>query len=164
MKGWWNNLSERERWIGGGGGALVLLLLVYALLWHPFRTSLLNLRQTVASQRQDFAWMQQAAAEVKRLSASPTAATARQSNPQSLLTLVDQTARTAGLGTVMKRIEPQGEDKLRVQFEQVDFDQLVRWLGSLEQEHGVTSASVTIDRQSEAGRVDARLVLQGRTS
>jgi general secretion pathway protein M len=164
MKNWWNNLSERERWITGGGGALVLFFLVYALLWHPFRTSLLNLRQTVASQRQDLAWMQQAAAEVKRLSASPTVVTTRQSNPQSLLTLVDQTARTAGLGTVIKRIEPQGEDKLRVQFEQVDFDQLVRWLGSLEQEHGVTSASVTIDRQSEAGQVDARLVLQGRTS
>jgi general secretion pathway protein M len=164
MKNWWSNLSERERWITGGGGALTLLFLLYALVWHPFHANLLNLRQTVATQRQDLAWMRQAAAEVKRLSASPAAATARQSNPQSLLTLVDQTARTAGLGTVMKRIEPQGEDKLRVQFEQVDFDQLIRWLGSLEQEHGVTSASVTLDRQAEAGRVDARLVLQGRTS
>ena len=162
MKNWWNNLSERERWIVGGGGTLTLLFLLYALVWHPFHTNLLNLRQTVAAQRQDLAWMRQAALEVKRLSASPVTATARQGNPQSLLTLVDQTARAAGLGPVMKRIEPQGEDKLRVQFEQVNFDQLVRWLGSLEQEYGVTSASVSLDRQAEAGRVDARLVLQGK--
>lgn len=164
MKEWWNTLSERERWLTGGGGALALLVLVYALLWQPFRTHLVNLRQAVAAQRQDLAWMQQAAAEVKRLSASPAAAMAQQNNPQSLLTLVDQTARTAGLGTVMKRIEPQGDDKLRVQFEQVSFNQLIHWLGSLEQEYGVTIANVTLDRQSEAGRVDARLVLQSKTS
>ncbi len=163
MRNWWNNLSERERWIVGGGGALTLLFLLYALAWRPFQTNLRNLRQTVATQRQDLAWMRQAALEVKRLSTSPASASARQGNPQSLLTLVDQTARAAGLGPVMKRIEPQGEDKLRVQFEQVSFDQLVRWLGSLEQEYGVTSASVTLDRQAEAGRVDARLVLQSKT-
>ena len=164
MKDWWNNLSERERWLTGGGGALTLLVLGYALLWQPFRTHMVTLRQTVAAQRQDFAWMRQAAAEVKRLSASPAASMAHQNNPHSLLTLVDQTARTVGLGPVMKRIEPQGDDKLRVQFERVDFNQLIHWLGSLEQEYGVTIASVTLDRQSEAGRVDARLVLQSKTS
>ncbi|MFO1432221.1 MAG: type II secretion system protein M [Candidatus Competibacteraceae bacterium] len=163
MKNWWNNLGERERWIVGGGGTVTLLFLLYTLAWHPFQTNLRNLRQTVAAQHQDLAWMQQAAREVKRLSSPSAAGTARQTNPQSLLTLVDQTARAAGLGPLMKRIEPQGEDKLRVQFEQVSFDQLVRWLGSLEQDYGVTSASVTLDRQAEAGRVDARLVLQGKT-
>ena len=62
----------------------------------------------------------------------------------------------------MKRIEPQGDDKLRVQFEQVDFNQLIRWLGSLEQEYGVIIASVTLDRQSEAGRFDARLACRAK--
>ena len=63
---------------------------------NRFVLHLANLRQTVAVQRQDLAWMRQAAAEVKRLSASPAASMAHQNNPQSLLTLVDQTARTAG--------------------------------------------------------------------
>ncbi len=165
MKTWWNGLSERERWLVGGGSVLAALVLLYALLWQPFHNRLRDLRQTVAVQRRDLAWMQQAAAEIKQLGAGATpSAPRREAGQPSLLTLVDQTARTAGLGSAMKRIEPQGEDKLRVQFEQVGFDPLLRWLGSLEQDYGVIMVNATIDRQTESGRVDARLILQGGAS
>lgn len=43
---------------------------------------------------------------------------------RSLLTLVDQTARAAGLGAALKRVTPQGENRLGVQFDAVEFDQL----------------------------------------
>jgi general secretion pathway protein M len=164
MKPWWNSLNRRERWLVAGGAGLVPLFLVYTLIWHPFHTRLQTLRQTVAAQRQELAWMRQAAVEIKSLEATTSSSRPRREGQQSLLTLVDQSARTAGLGTALKRIEPQGEDKLRVQFEQVGFDQLIHWLGSLEQAYGVTLVNATVDRQTESGRVDARLVLQGSAS
>ena len=164
MKNWWNSVSEREHWLVGGGTVLAAMLLIYALLWQPFHKQLQGLRQAVAAQRQELAWMRQAAVEVKRLSAAESSPMPRRGEQQSLLTLVDQTARTAGLGAAIKRIEPQGNDKLRVQFEQVSFDQLIRWLGSMEQEYRVTLVNATVDRQLETGRIDVRLVLQGSAS
>jgi general secretion pathway protein M len=165
MRSWWQRLNERERWIVGGGAVLAILLLLYTLIWHPFQTRLKGLRQAIDEQRSELVWMQQAAKEIKRLESTGSAAKALQpGNGPSLLTLVDQTAKSAGLGTSVKRVEPQGDDKLRVQLEQVSFDQMILWLGSLKQEHGVVAVNVIVDRQTESGQVNARLLLQGMTS
>lgn len=161
MRNWWNQLSSRERRLVGGGGVLTLTLLLYALIWQPFQNTLQRLRQTVAEQRADLAWMRQAALEAKRLrnaqdkpSSSPS-----QDARRSLLIVVDQTARSAGLGTALKRVEPQGEDKVRVWLEQVDFDQLIGWLDTLRREQAIRTANAVIERQA-GGSVDARLILQ----
>lgn len=162
MKEWWERLNERERWMVTAGAALTLLLLVYALVWQPFQNRLKGLRQAVAQQTADLAWMQQAAQEIKRLEqASSGAEKTSGSDRRSLLTLVDQTAKSAGLGSAVKRVEPQGEDKLRVQLEQVGFDKMIVWLGTLRQQHGVVATNVTVDRQGDSGEVNARLILQG---
>lgn len=161
MKAWWNQLSNRERWLVGGGSVLTLLLIVYALIWQPFQKELGRLRQTVAEQRADLAWMRQAAIEAKRL--ENVQAGPKSQLPEgvrrSLLIVVDQSARAAGLGTAVKRVEPQGDDRVRIWLEQAGFDQLIGWLDTLRQDQGIQTANAVIDRQA-GGRVDARLILQ----
>ena len=159
MKIWWEGLSYRERLLVSGGALLTLALLLYALAWQPFQASHRRLRQSVAEQRAELAAMQQMAGEVKRLGGSG-ATTASLADGRSLLTLVDQTARAAGLGAALKRVAPQGENRLGVQFDAVEFDQLVPWLGTLERDHRVTIVNLTVDRAT-AGRVNARLTVQG---
>lgn len=162
MKAWWEGLGQRERWLLLGGVAGTLLLLVYALVWEPFHSRLQALRHTVAEQRAEIAWMRQAASEVKRLTETVSTPQApRRLDGRSLLTLVDQTARAAGLGSAVKRVEPQGEEMIRIRLEQVEFDEMVRWLGGLRTEYGVQIVNAIIDRQPVDGRVDARLILQG---
>lgn len=163
MNPWWYSLQPRERWLVGGGGLLAVLVLGYALLWQPFQRDLRQLRQSVAAQRQDLAWMQQAATLVKQLGSSAASPAAATRGGQSLLTLVDQTAKTAGLANAVKRVEPQGNDKLRVQLDSVSFELLVRWLIVLEQQYRIQIANVTVDRQGN-GLVNVRLVLQGNTA
>lgn len=161
MKVWWNQLSNRERWLVGGGSALTLLLIVYALIWQPFQKELGRLRQTVAEQRADLAWMRQAAIEAKRLENVQPGPKSQfpEDIRRSLLIVVDQSARAAGLGTAVKRVEPQGDDRVRVWLEQASFDQLIGWLDTLRQDQGIQTANAVIDRQAD-GRVDARLILQ----
>jgi general secretion pathway protein M len=160
MKAWWETLSVRERGLVAGGMVLVLALLVYFYAWEPFRTSDRQLRQSVAKQRADLAWMRQAAQEIKRLSAAGNGAKST-ADGRSLLTVVDQTARTAGLGTAMKRIAPQGDDKLSAQLDAVEFDKLIPWLGALEHEHRIAIVNLSVDRTSAGGLVNARVILQG---
>ena len=161
MKTWWDSLSLRERGLVGGGVALMLALLLYVLVWEPFRASSRQLRQSVATERADLAWMRQAAQEVKRLSRASVARPA--GDDRSLLTLVDQTARAAGLGTAMKRVAPQGDDKLSVQLDPADFEKIMPWLSALERDHQLVIVSLTVDRTDTLGLVNARVIV-GRGS
>jgi general secretion pathway protein M len=136
---------------------------LYALAWAPFQTRLKGLRTTVAEQHVQVTWMRHAAMEVKRLSATPggEAPRSRDTGGRSLLTLVDQTARAAGLGSAVKRVEPQGGNKLSVRLEDAEFDQVVRWLDLLGRDYTIHTDNAVLDRGSESGRVNARLILEG---
>lgn len=157
MKAWWETLSARERGLVAGGAALTLVLLLYVLVWEPFRSSGHRLQQSVAERRADLVWMRQAAQEIKRLSSAGVAQPA--GDDRSLLTRVDQTARAAGLGSALKRVAPQGDDRLSVQLDSVEFDKLLPWLGALERDHRITIVSLSVDRIDVAGLVNARIVL-----
>ncbi|HXH03412.1 MAG TPA: type II secretion system protein M [Candidatus Competibacteraceae bacterium] len=162
MREWWLAREPRERWLLGGGALAAVALLAYALLWIPFQRHLDDARQSVAALRQDLAWMQQAAQQLRQLETARATARGQAGGPApSLLTLVDLTARSAGLGTALNRVEPQGDRQVRVRLEQAAFDTLLRWLAELERSHGVTLVNASLERLAESGRVSARLVLQG---
>lgn len=162
MKAWWDSLSIRERALVGGGVAVTVTLLLYILAWEPLRASRHQLQQTVATQRADVAWMRQATQEVKRLGPSATMGQTA-SDERSLLTLVDQTAKASALGAAMKRVAPQGDDKLSAQLDGAEFEKLIPWLVSLEQQHHLVIVSLSVDRTDTPGLVNARVVL-GRRS
>jgi general secretion pathway protein M len=157
MKAWWDNLASRERLLVSGGLAIALAILIYGLIWEPFQASHRRLQQNVAEQRADLAWMRQAAQDIQRLSgvAQP------RSDGRSLLTVIDQTARAAGLGAALKQITPQGEDKLNARLDAVEFDKLLPWIGALERDHPVVLMNLSLDRTETPGLVNARIIFQG---
>ena len=159
---WWEHLAVRQRWVLGIGGFVVAAVLIYTLIWEPWRNSLQQLRQQLAVQQQELAWMRDAAVELKRLTGNSAARNAV-SRTRSLSTLIDQTAKAAGLGAALKRVEPQGEQRLRIRLEQVGFDQMVLWLSQLEQSYGVEIINAAVQREADSGRVSARLLLQEET-
>ena len=100
--------------------------------------------------------MQQAAVEAKQLRGAAVGGGAG----RSLLAVVDQTSKQSQLGSAVKRIQPDGQDLVRVSLEQASFDDLVLWLGDLQKAYGVSVVDAAIDRQSDAGRVNAHLTLK----
>lgn len=160
MKAWWENLGARERGLIVVGTVLVMMLLSYVLAWEPLRNSDRRLRQNVAERRADLAWMRQAAEEIKRLGG--TGAARPVADNRSLLTLVDQTARAAGLGAALKRVAPQGDDKLSAQLDGAEFDKLIPWLSGLERDQAIAIISLNVDRTDAPALVNARVVLGRR--
>lgn len=159
MKSWWGNLAERERWLMGSGVVLSGLLLFYVMVWEPFDKAHQQLRKSVAQQRAELLWMKQAALEIQRLGQADS--TGDGSNDgRSLLTVVDETARTMGVSGAMKQAMPQGDDKLNAQLDNVTFDQLLPWVGALEKKHAVVLVNLRMDKAGGPGRVNARLLLQ----
>ncbi len=160
MKSWFESLASRERLLLTGGAAALLLLLVYALAWAPLHAAHQAMQDNVIEQRETVAWMQEAARKLAALKGSRGPA-AQGLGGKSLLALADSSARADGLGDVLKRVEPEGSDSVKVWLDGAPFDVLVRWLGSLSARYGIHIDTVTMERAADAaGRVNVRLTLQ----
>lgn len=156
MKQYWMSLQPRERYTLLTGGIIVVLLLVYLLLIEPFVLELNSMEQRVASQQEELAWMRAAAAEVQKLRAAG-AGRQQADSGQSLLSLIDASAKAQGMGNALKQLSPTG-DKVRVRLEGTSFDTLLRWFGKLE-ESGVGVDTLTVERLEAQGMVNATVVL-----
>ncbi len=78
---------------------------------------------------------------------------------ESLVVLIDRSARECGLGSALTGQTPSGENGIRVRLEGAEFDKLVVCLGSLQQAQSVAIESANIDRTAKPGFVNASLVL-----
>lgn len=157
MKDWFFGLEERERLLVAGGAVILVLLLLYLLIWEPVASKYTDLRDNVAEQKQTLAWMQQASVQIKALQRQGGAG-ARGLGGRSLLAVVDQSARTGGLGNAIKRIEPDGSKGVKVWFEGAAFDPMILWLGKLTKSYRIAPTMITLEPIGN-GRVNARLTL-----
>jgi len=150
-----DTLSERERrLVTIGGVAAVVLLLLGVLL--PLDRSVSRAEERVGQKQADLAWMQSVTPELAN--AGPV--TARPATQDSLIVVVDRSAREAGLGGSLTSSEPNGPGGLRVRLEKAPFDILIGWVARLSEQHGVRVESATIDNAGAPGIVNAGLVLR----
>jgi general secretion pathway protein M len=156
MKEWFESLEVRERRLVIGGAVTLLVLSIYFLGWEPFINRLHDLQQSTQLKQLDLAWMQNAAKEVKQLQATQTAPV-RFDSGQSLLGIIDRSAKTKQLGDSVKRVQPDGTSKARVWLENAKFDVVIGWLEELQRRYGVGIETITFEKQAEAGLVDARI-------
>jgi general secretion pathway protein M len=147
-------LGERERRIVIIGGAVAIVLLILALLM-PLQQSVNAGAQRLEHKRDDLTWLQSVAPQLGGL-----AVTAPAPLHESLVALVDRTARAGGIGKSLVGSQPSGNGGLNVHFEQVPFDALVSWLSQLGDRYGVHADQATIEAVATPGVVDATLVLR----
>ncbi|HUS24067.1 MAG TPA: type II secretion system protein M [Candidatus Binatia bacterium] len=154
MRAWWTALAEREQRIVGAGAVAGALLLAWAGLWEPLRhwhgkrVEALDHARAVATRLE-------AAAADPRARGAPAASL----GGLSLMAAVDQSARAASLGKAPTRIQPDGDQLVKIWLDDVSFDGLVRWLRDLQLRYGVRVDTLEVERRSGAGLVSARLTL-----
>jgi general secretion pathway protein M len=136
MRAWWNGLSPRDRTTALVGAIAVAAMLLWALVWEPLESARRSLAQQVVQAEADYAWLQGAAAEVQRARNSGTATPLDRAG-RSLLALADATAREAGLGLALKRVEPVSAERVNAWFEGASFDTLATWIEQLGTSYGV---------------------------
>ena len=135
--------------IGAIAAAAILLFGVIV----PLDRSVARERAKLTQKRADLAWMQSVAPEIAA-SAPPPSATG-----ESLLVIIDRSARESGLGTSMAGSEPGGPGSLSIRLEKAPFDALIGWLARLSQQNGVTVDSAVIEQAGAPGVVNAAIVL-----
>lgn len=157
LEDWFESLKPRERVFVSVGVVLVVLVAVYTLALEPFYAAVGTRMERVAQKEADLAWMRSVAGEMIALNAAAPAAAAP--SGESLVVLIDRSARECGLGSALTGQTPNGENGIRVRLEGADFDKLMVCLGTLQQVHAVAIESATIDRTDQPGLVNASLVL-----
>jgi general secretion pathway protein M len=145
-------LSARERRMLIGSAVLVVILLVFGVL-VPLDRSVAHAQQRLAKKHADLTWMQSVAPEITAAGPPPGA------TGESLLVIIDRSARESGLANSLAGSEPGAPGSLSVRLEKAPFDTLIAWLARLAQQNGVTVDSATIEKAGAPGLVNAALVL-----
>jgi general secretion pathway protein M len=149
---WLERLPRRERRLLALAAIVAAVLLVFLVLL-PLDRSVAQTQARLARKRTDHAWMQGVAPE---LAASPQPPAA---GGESLLVIVDSSARESGLAGSLAGSDPAGPGALSLRLQKAPFDQLVAWLARLAQQNGIRVDSATIDSTGEPGVVNAAVVL-----
>lgn len=158
MKEWFNSLVPRERLLVLAAAVVTTAALFFLMVWEPLVTANENLSQQVISAQELNNWLADVEIEVADLRASGRRGTLKGRN-QSLLSVVDQTSRTAGLGDAVRRIQPEGDNQAQVSLEAAGFNKMLFWLGELEKNYGIRATAVTLTRDDKPGLVQARITL-----
>ena len=154
LRHWYGNLAERERHIVLIVAAAVVLLLLASVI-VPLNRSISQARQRVSLKQGDLAFIQSVVPQLA--AAGPVGGGATR---ESLVVLVDSSARESGLGKSISSSQPTGDGGLRLRLDRAAFDGVVAWLARLTQQHGVRIESAEIESAGEAGLVNAGLVLK----
>lgn len=159
MKDWFAGLEKREQVFVSVGAVVVALTILWGLIWTPLNNSHNELRATVANWDRSLRELQPLKAAVQSGGGANIATAAdAQETP---VVVVDQTLRARGLNSALKRRQPT-PNGIRVEFENVAFDDLVLWLGDLSNRYAmnVQAGSMSVANRAGPGRINASLTLE----
>ena len=159
MRNWLDSLATRERLFVMAGAAAVVVALLYAFVWTPLDNGHRALRASVTD------W-ERSLADLRPLRgmqpAAPSSGQRNAAGQQTPVVIVDQTLRARGLDRALRRSQPTTSNGIRVEFENVAFDDLVLWLDDLGTQYAmqVASGSLSTSSQAAPGRINATLTLE----
>ncbi|HSN18418.1 MAG TPA: type II secretion system protein M [Gammaproteobacteria bacterium] len=156
LKAWYLSLQQREQRILAVGVMFVFVTIVYLGLLNPYFNSRKRLVADIAAKQGQVAWMVPAALQLQALRGQqPSGIPAS----QSLLAVVSRAANDAGFSAAVKQAQTDSDGSVRLQLQGVPFDNLIRWVGTLRRQYGISVKQMMAQKAAAAGNVDATLTL-----
>lgn len=160
MKDWFESLDMREQVFVAVGAIVVIVALLYVMVWAPLDKKHAQLRDDVRQWQSSLLELRPLRFTAGSSNSGPSTNVA--GSNQTPIIIVDQTLRSRGLDRYRRRSQPTTSNGIRVEFEDVAFDELVLWLGDLSQQYAmdVQAGSFSIGAQANPGRINATLTLE----
>jgi general secretion pathway protein M len=155
IRQWLDGLAPRERNLVYAAAALLGIAIVYFAVVLPVTSAARAREARIVQKTGDLAWMRQVAPQVMAAAAAGSGA----ASDESLVVLVDRTARESGVGPSIRDQTPAGQNGLQLRLEGAPFDLLMAWLANLQQQHGVRVDAAIIGAANAPGLVNANLTL-----
>ncbi len=148
MMAWWESLATRERRLVAGAASLLAGTIIWIAAIEPVADHRKSLADGIVAQRALLEWM------------GTIDTTRRATDGDSLFAIVDRSVRATPLAGAVQRLQPETGVGVRIWLESASFDELVRWIATLERDHGIVVAAFSVERGQGTGSVNARLTLQ----
>ena len=149
-----DTLSEREQRLVKFGGIGAVLILIFGVL-IPLDSSVAKARARITQKQADLVWMK----NVAPVLAATTVPNGGGSG-ESLIVIVDRSARESGLEKSLAGSEPNGPGGIQVRMEKASFDAMIGWLSRLSQQNGIGVDGASFDNAGTPGLVNAAIVLR----
>ncbi len=133
--------------------SLTLIGLLYAVVWYPLNSSISSQRSAIESKTKDLAYLSKSIPIIR--DAGNGSGTI--DSDKSPFQLLDQVTDEVGSGKP-ERAEPVGNDKVRMNFNNVAFDKLVSVIAAMER-YGIQIDTANLTRKKETGYVSARMTM-----
>ena len=159
MKDWYFSLQYQERLMVGGGAFVLVFVLMWLLVWTPLDTAHKELRGSVDTWARSIADLQSVSAAIQ--SGGTSGGITGTLSDVTPIVVVDQTLSARGLNGSVKTRTPT-PNGIRIEFENVAFDDLVLWLGDLSSGYSleVQAGSMSVASRAGPGRINASLTLE----
>ena len=63
------------------------------------------------------------------------------------------------MGSVLKRVQPEGDTGVKIWFEAAPFDVLINWLDTIQSQHGLVVNEINVEQTEATGLVNVRVSL-----
>lgn len=157
MSAWWQSLAPRERWMVLLAVLVTVCMSYYGMVWQPLNERSARDQQQVTKLQEQLAWMKGARQRIQEQGGASTSSSNVNRN-RSVLAITDETANRFQLKNAVKRINPEGNDGVSLEMDRVDYQALIRWLGHLQQEHGIALQRLRLNKDADG--LNARITLE----
>jgi len=154
IKQWYTSLQASEQRMVMIATVFFSSVLIFILLIQPLNQHRNKLLKQIEAKQTQLAWMRENAARVQGASAAKPGPASR----TPLNNLVAQSSSQYGLR--ISQIKGSDRDGVQVWFDDVSFDDLLRWLDQMESSYGVTLVSINIRGRDHNGLVRANVRLR----
>lgn len=153
-----DQFAEREKLIIILGAAALFIIIFYFGFWQPSQARTAFLENEVTLLQEDVNWMQ---ANKQRVSNSAASASGAGLN-RSLLALLDEQFKSAGLFENVVSIQRDGNTRASVRLDNAAFDNVIPIIATLESNYNTMITRTNIQRSDETGRISGSLVFDRR--
>ncbi len=155
MQQWFNNLRRQEQLMLLFGSFVVMAYLLFVVILTPMSASVANLEEKNLQASESLVAVKQLAKEYKVLVRSGAGKSGAKKN---LARLIDSTVKTSGL--TMNRFQPSSSGDVQVRFENAVFNDVIGWISTLENDHGVSVKDLSISNGVATGLVNVSIRLR----
>jgi len=152
MKDWFLQKTANEQKTLVISGFFACLLLSYAFIYLPTTRSNSTLEKRIISQQKNLTLMQSMAIKVKQLSGKKVITTI--DNTQ-IMTLIEKTAKKHQLK--ISQIKPLSKQRLLINFENIIFNDAMRWLDSLQNKSAISIEKLNVQNNKNSTNLQITL-------
>lgn len=152
-----DQLDARQRRLLLLAAVVLIGALLYVQVWEPLVESRALERERIAEQQAMLDWLTAITPMAEQMRQQQTGRAV--ASDRSLLGLADETARAAGLAGSLTRIEPAGDNQVRVWLDGANFVATMSWLQQMSMRYPVEVSQLSVDRARQNGQVNVRVTL-----